>query len=416
MGILAECPICRAKQSTRNKTCKCGEDLDKAKRSGRVKYWIDYRFKNPQNGNLERRRESVDSFDDLNGYSIDDARTALSKRTVQKREKRILDILPESKITFNKLAEWYTGLAAVKKLSTYNRVVLALNRFNQTFGETIVSSLKNVDLEEYQDTREQNGVAPATIDMELSIAQTMVNKAFINDKIGGESLKAFKRTARKLRKGSNARERVVTVAEYLKLVNAAPDHAWPLMVVAYNTGMRVGEVKLLRWPYIDWNKEFIRLPAEATKENRPKAIPINVNVMAVFDALRPQISSVDDTHHDYVFTYQGKPILAPQGIRKAFMAACKDAGLSYGEDGIVFKDFRRSVKTNMVAAGVPKVYRDTILGHSLKGMDVHYIKPSEKDLTAAMATYTEWLLTQSASGDQSGDQGLFLKNGKSVTY
>ena len=42
-------------------------------------------------------------------------------------------------------------------------------------------------------------------------------------------------------------------------------------------------------------------------------------------------------------------------------------------------------------AGVDKVHRDIILGHSLQGMDVHYMAPSEDDLHRAMARYTEWL-------------------------
>ena len=54
-------------------------------------------------------------------------------------------------------------------------------------------------------------------------------------------------------------------------------------------------------------------------------------------------------------------------------------------------DFRRTVKTYMVDAGVNKVYRDTILGHSLKGMDTHYIKPPESSLKTAMDKYTDWL-------------------------
>ncbi len=64
------------------------------------------------------------------------------------------------------------------------------------------------------------------------------------------------------------------------------------------------------------------------------------------------------------------------------------------EKGIILKDFRRSAKTNMVAAGLKKEYRDKILGHSLKGMDRHYIVPSEKQLTDAMSQYTEWLNSQ----------------------
>jgi len=39
---LEECPICRRKQSTKNKKCKCGENLDKFKKQKKVRYWIDY--------------------------------------------------------------------------------------------------------------------------------------------------------------------------------------------------------------------------------------------------------------------------------------------------------------------------------------------------------------------------------------
>jgi hypothetical protein len=54
-------------------------------------------------------------------------------------------------------------------------------------------------------------------------------------------------------------------------------------------------------------------------------------------------------------------------------------------------DIRCTVKTNMLAAEVDKTYRDLILGHSLQGMDVHYIQPGEEALKQAMARYTAWL-------------------------
>lgn len=58
-----------------------------------------------------------------------------------------------------------------------------------------------MDLEWYQNNREQQGASPATQDMELRIAQTAVNKAFENDMIDGHALKAFRATKRKLKFG-----------------------------------------------------------------------------------------------------------------------------------------------------------------------------------------------------------------------
>ena len=41
--------------------------------------------------------------------------------------------------------------------------------------------------------------------------------------------------------------------------------------------------------------------------------------------------------------------------------------------------------------GVQKVYRDTIDGNRLRGMDVCYIVPTYDDLKNAMGLFTKWL-------------------------
>ncbi len=38
MAILAQYPIWKTRQALKNKSCKCGQDMDKAKRSRRVQY------------------------------------------------------------------------------------------------------------------------------------------------------------------------------------------------------------------------------------------------------------------------------------------------------------------------------------------------------------------------------------------
>ena len=45
----------------------------------------------------------------------------------------------------------------------------------------------------------------------------------------------------------------------------------------------------------------------------------------------------------------------------------------------------------MLRAGVDKAIRDVIVGHSLQGMDVHYMAPNEETLKKAMDKYTSWL-------------------------
>jgi integrase len=405
MAILAECPICHRKQSTRNKVCSCGADLDKAKRSKRVRYWIQYRLPGGK-----QRKEAV-------GYSIDEARDADGKRKVQKRENRIFDMLPEARMTFSELTGWYIELKRVRRLASYDRVVGCLANFNQVFGSRLVSSVKPMDLENYQENRQEKGAAPATIDMELSVAQTMVTKAFDNDMLDGRALKAFRKVKKRLKKGSNARKRTLGMDEYLKLTQGkrvvkgkgkqkdkerikdiAPAHLRALIEVAFHTGMRRGELLGLQWSHIDRKNGFIRLPAEMTKERKPKSIPVNHHVEKVLSALPRAL------HHDHVFTFRGKPI---DRLGRSLQTACGHAGIPYGQivpGGFRFHDVRATFDTNMDRAGVSETCRKAIMGHSLQGMDRHYLRLDDEDLKAAMDQYTAWFDAQFANVTQNVTQ------------
>lgn len=180
MAILQECPLCKRKQKLKNKTCSgCECDLKKGRKSNNVKYYISYYLPNGK-----QRREMV-------GFSLSDAKAADGKRKGQKKENRLFDIKEDSTMTFNEMAKWYTNLETVKRLATHNRIKIVLENFNKSFGDMPVCSIQPVDIENYQIKREEAERAPATIDMEISIVKTMVNKAFDNDKIDGHPVKVL---------------------------------------------------------------------------------------------------------------------------------------------------------------------------------------------------------------------------------
>jgi len=58
----------------------------------------------------KQRWKSVGAVEGLDPFSVADAENSLAKRKVQKKEKRIFDMLPESNQTSSELAEWYLEL------------------------------------------------------------------------------------------------------------------------------------------------------------------------------------------------------------------------------------------------------------------------------------------------------------------
>lgn len=380
MAILAECPVCHRKQKTRNKICLgCGNDMDKAKRSKAVKYWITYRLPGGK-----QRREPV-------GDSIEEARDANGKRRGQKRENRIFEILPEANQTFEQLADWYLGLEKTKRLAYYTGLKSNLKRFNEVFGDIKVCDLKVTDLESYQ-IRRTNDFAPKTIDDQISAAKTMVTKALNDDLIGGgDLLKPFRLTKNLLRKGDNRRKRHL---EYLQIYGALPKHSKAIFAMGYYTGMRKGEILNLSWDKVDLKSRMIYLSAEDTKERRTKKVPIA-------KTLRSELMQLPGPHTGNVFTYGKKQM---GDISQGIKVACQKVGIKYGrfiDGGFIFHDLRHSFITNCRRAGIDRNVQYAITGHSnSRDMNQRYDTISEADLLKAVDIYDLFL----ANVDQNVDQ------------
>jgi integrase len=302
----------------------------------------------------------------LKGNSIEDAKTALSKRVVQKRENRILDMLPESLLTFQALTDWYLELESVKALASYHTLKYRLAAFNAVFGQTIVGDVKLTELENYQIRRLKEGKAPGTVDHEIKKMQTAVIKAFDDEMIGGDVLRIFKRVKPTLKKGADVRDRILTGDEFNAIMDGLPRHAKPIFAMGYYTGMRRAEILGLTWDKVDMKGRVIRLEAADTKDKEARSIPI---CPALFDVLKAVPMAI---HDDHVFLYRGKPITS---IRRALMPTCKKAGVVYGRfkpGGFIFHDLRHTFNTNMRKAGVAESVIMAITGHSTREMFDRY--------------------------------------------
>jgi integrase len=379
MAIMQECPICHKKQKTSNKLCSCGEDLDKAKSSKRVRYWISY-----YTPDGKKRMESVGKFEDLDPFSITDAKDALSKRMVDRRERpEMFDTQPQGDMTFSQLAEWFLPLeqkrvTAGEITADYLKVKeINLNTFNATFGDKVVNKIQSQDLNHYKALRKAAGKSDSYIDQEIGAAKSMINTANENKKVGGDTVMVFKNCKKLLKKGANRRDTVLTHSEYKALYAAVSEHLKAIVATAFWTGMRRGEILKITWDKVDLSNRMIRLRPEDTKERKSKKVPISKTLRTILMQVPGRGTS------GYVFRYKGSAI---SDIRTGFIEGCKEAGIQYGrKGGFVFHDLRHTAKTIARKAGVDKNVRMIIFGHSDgNDMDSHYDTVDEGDLIDAI--------------------------------
>jgi len=141
-------------------------------------------------------------------------------------------------MTFTELTKWYLDLESRKGLSSYDRLMDCLDQFNEVLGDRVINTIKPVDLENYQAKRKEEGRADATVDMEIRIVKTMIKRAFDNGLVGSETIRAFNRVKKLLKRNANARNRVLRKDEINALISLLPLHTRAILFIAIHTGMR----------------------------------------------------------------------------------------------------------------------------------------------------------------------------------
>ncbi len=418
MAVLAECPTCHKKQTVKNNDCECGQWLAKRQngkqvRNPKTKYWIQYRLDDGK-----QKKKCI-------GLSIDEAKDADGKHGTLKREGRlkgsVFDIKPESRMSFNELAGWFLKLEKVKSLAYFGTLSIYLKKFNSELGNMAVGDLKPADLENLQAKRKAEGCADSTIDQEIGAARTMINKAFDNEKVGGDVVRVFKKVKKVLKRNANARDKVLTPEQFEALFANAPLFTKRVLATAFYTGMRKGEILNLTWDKIDLKNRFIRLESEDTKDKEPRRVPICDELYEILKSVPAAIHIECPNCHkrqpvrnktcecgkllvQHVFLYKGKPV---NDIRGGLVDACQKAGISYGrfvQGGFVFHDLRHTFNTYMRKAGIAESVIMDITGHSTREMFDRYNTVDADDAQIAIQRFRGFIQSQKKSA-QEGEVG-----------
>ena len=150
--------------------------------------------------------------------------------------------------------------------------------------------------------------------------------------------------------------------------------------MAYQTGMRCGEILNLTWDRVDFKANLIRLRAEDTKTDEPRIIPLTPELTASLRTLY----KVRYLHEHHVFLVNGRSV---GSVKTAFKAACRRADIT----GFRFHDFRHTAVTNMRRAGIDHLTIMKITGHKTLEVFKRYNTFLEGDLREAAHRFNTYL-------------------------
>ncbi len=133
------------------------------------------------------------------------------------------------------------------------------------------------------------------------------------------------------------------------------------LIIAYRTGMRAGEIVMLRREQIDLERRLLRLEPGTTKNNKGRLIPL---VQEVTEALWQwkQWTLRKYPSCSWVCHFRGERL---QRIPKTtWQNACTRVGLK----GKMFHDLRRTAVRNMVRVGISERIAMAISGHKTRSV------------------------------------------------
>jgi len=302
-------------------------------------------------------------------WTQDDAEAELAKALLQIEPEKPKDV----GITLVQATERYLATKTRKRTIEADRRQLDL--LKAEFGaETPLAEITASRISAYKAKRlasvRKVGEGEAGVERRLTAAAVNRPLALLRHllRLAHEEWEAIDNVPRiRLEKEPQGRLRWLTQEEITRLLDAAAKsknkELRANVIVALNTGLRLGELLGLIWERVDLSRGVIRL--EVTKSGRRREVPLNAESYDALVSLNPKASG---------------RVFRTKSVRKAYENAVINAKL----DDVNFHTLRHTFASWAVMRGVSLKELQELLGHSSLAMTMRYAHLAPERLRSAV--------------------------------
>ncbi len=284
----------------------------------------------------------------------------------------------QEKTTFSQLIKLYEKEGDRKKF-----ILQFIPTYLKHFGEWKLSQITRKDLFKFRDelkgTPKQRGgdeVTDSTVNRALAGLRRLFNFAVSREYMEDNP---FPKTSKSGLFYSNQQglRNFFSEDQMEKLVNASPDWLRPLILTAYYTGMREGELLGLRWEWVDLKDGVIYLPSTKTLKDptgRGQKVVMQRELIDLFKEL-PDRS-------EWVFCQPDGESFKQWHVYKPFKEVLKSLGIDTKR--FSWKELRHTTASLMHRKGVPSLAIKEQLRHTNIKTTVDFYIGSDLDYQREM--------------------------------
>jgi integrase len=246
------------------------------------------------------------------------------------------------------------------------------NRLKKALAGKRADEITTDDVNEYAESRQDDGAANATANRELALLRLAFNLARKAGKIKPEMMPCFETLPE-----NNRRTGFFEQEQYEAVLAKLPDYLKGVLTMGYWTGMRKAEILGLTWDRVDLFNRLIFL--ERCKNGEDRTLTLNEELL---EMMQGQAQSRAEGC-PFVFHRYGERI---QSFAKAWKTACKDAGCP----GKLVHDLRRTGVRNLIRSGVSQSVAMKISGHKDARIFERYNIVDTLDVAEAMQKLSQY--------------------------
>lgn len=252
----------------------------------------------------------------------------------------------EERRTFAEMTKEYITEKAGKRSLCRDKT--SFGNLTPVFGQKALHLISRRDVEAYMRARATK-VKGATINREIALLKHLFNIAIEKVYTDNNPVKGIKM----LPEAPWRHKYFFSEPEIGELINASAPHLRSILVVAFGTGLRKGDILQLKWQDVDLDRGVISIQMQKTEDSLE--IPLIPMLRDILVKMKAQSGL-----SQYVFSLgiKGERI---GDIRTAFRAALRRSGLA--DKGYRFHDIRRTFAQMLYKQGVMLTKIQRLLGH-----------------------------------------------------
>lgn len=318
-------------------------------------------------------------------------RGALTEARTRELLSEVLESVNGEGLRIFTLREWLDQFVKRKRKSRSDATARRHEQMAREFVDFLgrradlnIAAITSKDVSDFRDHREGQGLAPATVNLDLTILSSAFNSAWKQGHVSVNPCAAIEPL-----KDKPERKHVFTPEQVSALVKTAKGEWKGLILVAFYTGARLSDCANLRWRDVDLVSEIKTLRFQPRKGGGEV-------VTAIHPSLEDYLLALPTPNSDEAFLFRSLAERNSSPLSKAFRHIMEAARIEQrlirerGKSGrsvnaLSFHSLRHSFSSILANAGVSEERRMALTGHSTRDMHQRYSHHDLERLRDAVA-------------------------------